>query len=118
MNSISSTLAISIMALIVGIIFITIVYLVYKTKNHPLYNKAKETKDKDIINKIVDDTIEDHLSGKSFDDRLEAIIDKHLSPEAIEKTVLEVTEQLKREGKISKDFSWDKVKKKGEENEV
>lgn len=118
MDSSIGVLAISIMALIMGIILITIVYLVYKAKKHPLYNKAKESNDKYIINKIVNDTIEDHLSGNKFYNRIEAIIDKHLSPEAIEKTVLEVTEQLKREGKISKDFSWDKVKKKGEENEV
>ena len=113
MNSINRIFA-TIMALIIAIIVITIIYLVYKAKKHPLYNKAKENKNKDIINKIVDDTIENHLSGKKYNDKIEAILEKHLSPEAIEKTVLEVTEELKREGKISKDFSWDKVKKKGE----
>lgn len=46
MDSSIGVLAISIMILIIGIILITIVYLVYKAKKHPLYNKAKERRRK------------------------------------------------------------------------
>ena len=114
-------LGIWILGFITAIVLLTIIHLVLKSRKHSLYNKIKETEGKeryDIITQVVHDTITDNTSKEDYYDKIDKILEKHLSPEAIEKTVLEVTEQLKREGKISKDFSWDKVKKKGEENEV
>lgn len=105
--------------IIVIVVFI-IIFLVAKAKKHPLYNKAKETEDeerKDIIMKVVHDTIKNYTSSKEYYDKIDKIFEKHLSSENIEKTILEVTEKLKKEGKIDKDFSWDKVKK-GENNEI
>ncbi len=114
-------LGIWILGFITAIVLLEIIYLVLKSRKHSLYNKIKETEGKerhDIITQVVHDTITNNTSKEDYYDKIDKILEKHLSPEAIEKTVLEVTEQLKREGKISKDFSWDKVKKKGEENEV
>ena len=106
---------------IIVVVLLMIIFLVAKAKKHPLYHKAKETEDeerKDIIMKVVHDTIKDYTSSKEYYDKIDKILEKHLSHEYIERTILEVTEQLKREGKIDKDFSWDKVKKKGENNEI
>lgn len=106
---------------IIVVILLIIIFLVTKARKHPLYRKTKETEDterKDIIMKVVHDTIKDYTSSREYYDKIDKILEKHLSHEYIEKTILEVTEQLKKEGKIDKDFSWDKVKKKGENNEI
>lgn len=106
--------------IIVMVVFIVIA-LVTKARKHPLYNKSKETEDeerKDIIMKVVHDTIVNYTSSKEYYDKIDKILEKHLSQENIEKTILEVTEQLKKEGKIDRDFSWDKAIKKGENNEI
>lgn len=105
---------------IIVVILLMIIFLVAKARKHPLYHKAKETEDterKDIIMKVVHDTIKDYTSSREYYDKIDKIFEKHLSQENIKKTILEVTEKLKKEGKIDKDFSWDKVKK-GENNEV
>lgn len=106
---------------IIVIVVLIIIFLVTKARKHPLYNKSKETEDeerKDIIMKVVHDTIENYTSSREYYDKLDRIFEKHLSQENIKKTILEVTEQLKKEGKIDKDFTWDKAIKKGENNEV
>lgn len=106
---------------IIVVILIMIIFLVAKARKHLLYHKAKETEDterKDIIMKVVHDTIKDYTSSREYYDKLDKILEKHLSHEYIEKTILEVTEQLKKEGKIDKDFTWDKAIKKGENNEI
>ena len=106
--------------IIVIVVLITIV-LVLKARKHPFYSKAKETEDterKDIILKVVHDTIVDYTSSKEYYDKIDKIFEKHLSQENIKKTILKVTEQLKKEGKIDKDFTWDKAIKKGENNEI
>ena len=106
--------------IIVIVVFI-VIFLVIKARKHPMYNKANEKEDKerkDIIMKVVHDTIKDYTSSREYYDKIDKIFEKHLSSEAIERTVLEVTEQLKKEGKISKDFTWDKAIKKGENNEI
>ena len=106
--------------IIVMVVFI-VIFLVAKARKHPLYHKEKETKDKerkDIIMKVVHDTIKDYTSSKEYYDKIDKILEKHLSHGYIERTILEVTEQLKKEGKIDKDFTWDKAIKKGENNEV
>lgn len=106
--------------IIVMVVFI-VIFLVVKARKHPLYHKVKETEDKerkDIIMKVVHDTIKDYTSSKEYYDKIDKILEKHLSHEYIERTILEVTEQLKKEGKIDKDFTWDKAIKKGKNNEV
>ena len=106
--------------IIVIVVFIVIA-LVLKAIKHPLYHKTKETEDierKDIILKVVHDTIVNYTSSKEYYDKIDKILEKHLSPENIEKTILEVTEKLRKEGKIDKDFTWDKAIKKGENNEI
>lgn len=104
----------------VMVVFI-VIFLVAKARKHPLYHKAKENEDKerkDIIMKVVHDTIKDYTSSKEYYDKIDKILEKHLSHEYIEKTIFEVTEQLKKEGKIDKDFTWDKAIKKGDSNEI
>ena len=106
--------------IIVIVVFI-VIFLVAKARKHPLYHKTKEKEDKerkDIIMKIVHDTIENYTSSKEYYDKIDKIFEKHLSNENIKKTILEVTEKLRKEGKIDKDFSWDKAIKKGENNEI
>lgn len=113
-------LVIGILGLIFAIIVLEIIYLTIRAKKHPLYHKAKKKEGKereDMISKIIDDTIEDHLGYKKHIDKIESIIEKHLSSENIEKTVKEVTEQLKKEGKIDKDYVLGQDKK-GEDSEV
>ena len=105
---------------IIVMVVLIVIALVLKARKHPLYNKSKETEDierKDIIMKVVHDTIKDYTSSKEYYDKIDKILEKHLSQENIKKTILEVTEKLKKEGKIDKDFTWDKVKK-GENNEI
>lgn len=105
---------------IIVVVLLMIIFLVAKAKKHPLYHKAKEIEDeerKDIIMKVVHDTIKDYTSSREYYDKIDKILEKHLSHEYIEKTILEVTEKLRKEGKIDKDFTWDKIKK-GENNEI
>ena len=121
MSNIIELFGMWILGFITALIILVIIFLVIKSRKHPLYHKVKEKEDKErreAIQQIVHDTVTDYTSEEDYYDKIDKILEKHLSPEAIERTVLEVTEQLKKEGKISKDFSWDKVKKKGEENEV
>lgn len=106
---------------IIVMVMLIVLALVLKAKKHSLYNKTKETEDqerKDIILKVVHDTIENYTSSREYYDKIDKILEKHLSPENIEKTILEVTEKLKKEGKIDKDFTWDKAIKKGDNNEI
>jgi len=106
---------------IIVVILLMIIFLVAKARKHPLYHKAKETEDterKDIIMKVVHDTIVDYTSSKEYYDKIDKILEKHLSQENIKKTILEVTEKLKKEGKIDKDFTRDKAIKKGDNNEI